>query len=129
GWTSWQASRAEARGAAGPSLHRQLSADTGSVLLSEPPTPERFESRFREEVFRKRHSSLAHVRRRWAGQYDLHVLPADGHSFKKRNRSEAGLHASGQETNAIKRAAVDGDRPDFHVGHLGPYQWQESIRC
>src|SRR5678809_772226 len=48
--------------------------DTGHLLLSEPPARERFASRFREAVLPKRHSSLAHVRRRWAGEYDLHVL-------------------------------------------------------
>src|SRR5438105_3607665 len=128
GWAGWQAGRGEARGEPGPSLHRQLPASARNFLLSKFTAAEVVQSRFREEVFRKPHSSLAHVRRRWPGQYDLQLFPTNGCACQKRERGESGLDASGPQADGIKLAAVDGDGPDLYLGHDGPYQWQESIR-
>src|SRR5256885_8349401 len=53
------------------SLHRQISAGTADILLSKLAPAEVVQSCFREEILRKRQSSVAHVRGRWPGKYDL----------------------------------------------------------
>src|SRR5438128_1630603 len=128
GGTSWPAGRGEAGGELGPALRRKVPADTVYLLLPKSSPDEELPSRFRKEIFRKRESPLAHVRGGWPGKYDLHVLPANGRSFHQGKRSQTGLGAGGQKTNAIERETVDGDRPHLHLGHHGPQERQESIR-
>src|SRR5438876_7725426 len=127
GRDSWQAGRAEARSEPGSALYRQISAGAADILLSKLAAAEVVQSCFREEILRKRQSSLAHVRGRWAGEYDLQLLPTNGASFQKRERSEAGLDAGSPQANGIKLATVDAHGPHLHLGHHGPYQRQESL--
>src|SRR5206468_11530375 len=80
-----------------------------------------------EKILRKRPGAVAQVRSRWASEYDLHLLPANGRACQTTERREPGLDASGRQADGVECAAVVDDGLDLYLGHPGSYERKESV--